>query len=141
MRGYDRYDVESLWGTGNAVITTVLAIVCAVLGGKLNVILLVGIAVQAVSFGGLAGAVRRLAGTWRFLEPGFDRSTMKEVFSFGIFTWFQTLNGIVLQQLDRLVVGAYLGAAAVGYYSVCLQLVQRLRQCSLEPAHLSFRSS
>jgi O-antigen/teichoic acid export membrane protein len=38
--------------------------------------------------------------------------------------WLQTLNGIVLQQLDRLVIGALVGAVAVGYYSVCLQLVQ-----------------
>jgi len=124
VRGYDRYDIESVWGTSNAVITTLLAVVCAMSGAGLNVILLVGITVQAVSFAGLAGAVRRLAQTWRFLEPGFDRASMKEVFSFGVFTWLQTLNGIVLQQLDRLVIGASVGAVAVGYYSVCLQLVQ-----------------
>ena len=49
---------------------------------------------------------------------------MKEVFSFGMFTWIQAINGMVLHQLDRVLIGTTMGPASVGYYAVSLQIVQ-----------------
>ena len=124
VRGYHRYDLESMWSVFNSVVSTLVAVVCVATGHGLNAVLAGGIIVLIVGTFGLANVAHRLVGRWHFLWLSLDRESMREVFGFGVFTWFQALNGIVLHQLDRIIIGASLGAAAVGYYAVCLQLVQ-----------------
>jgi O-antigen/teichoic acid export membrane protein len=57
---------------------------------------------------------------WKNLRPrpfGQDsRRVIREAFHFGLGMWFQYLAGKVLRVGDRFVVGAFIGAAAVGIY-------------------------
>lgn len=60
------------------------------------------------------------------LRPVLDRATLKEIFSFGIYSWVQGIGGILLGQVDRLLVASLLGTTALSYYAICLQLAQQI---------------
>lgn len=47
-----------------------------------------------------------------------DRATFKEMFSYGMWSWGQSLNGILSGQADRILVGILGGPALLGYYSI-----------------------
>lgn len=124
VRGFFRYDIEAVCGMANTAGATLFAFACVRLGHGLGVILAGTVAILAVCTAVLCAGTRAFTGTWRFLVPGGDRAALRESFGFGAFTWFQALNCIVVHQLDRVIVGALAGAAALGYYVVCCQLVQ-----------------
>jgi len=60
------------------------------------------------------------------IRPILDRATLKEIFSFGIYSWVQGIGGILLGQVDRLLVASLLGTTALSYYAICLQLAQQI---------------
>jgi len=124
VRGFYRYDIESTCAMLNTVGTTIFAVICVRLGYGLNMILVGTIGFLLLCAAGLCIATRSFVGSWRFMIPAIDRSSAKEIFGFGAFTWLQAVNCIVMYQMDRVFVGTFLGAAALGYYVVCSQLVQ-----------------
>lgn len=70
--------------------------------------------------------------------PSLDRAAFSEVFRFGCFSWLQALAGCIFNQADRLVIGALLGAPAVGYYSVCVQAAQPIHGLVAAALHFLF---
>jgi len=56
------------------------------------------------------------------LWPLFHRSATTALFGFGIFSWLQAIAGVIFGQIDRLLLGVSLGAAAVASYALCIQL-------------------
>lgn len=124
VRGFHRYDLESIWAAFNSIGATILAAGCVLAGKGLVAILIASFCVLSIGTIGLARVVKSLTGNWNFLIPSFDRTILREVFGFGMFTWIQTLNGMVLHQVDRIIIGSTMGPASVGYYSVSLQIVQ-----------------
>jgi len=68
-----------------------------------------------------ATRVRRILPETSFW-PSVDRSIWPKITSFGIFAWLQSLAALLFAQADKLIVGALMGAAAAGRYSVCAQL-------------------
>lgn len=66
---------------------------------------------------------RRLLGKvslWPIFQPDETRALL----GFGVFTWIQALGGVIFGQLDRVVLGVALGAAAVAPYTLCVQFSQ-----------------
>lgn len=47
-----------------------------------------------------------------------EKSTFNEMFSYGMWSWGQSLNGILSGQADRILVGILGGPALLGYYSI-----------------------
>lgn len=47
-----------------------------------------------------------------------EKSTFNEMFSYGMWSWGQSLNGILAGQADRILVGLLAGPAILGYYSI-----------------------
>ncbi|MFZ0037049.1 MAG: oligosaccharide flippase family protein [Candidatus Acidiferrales bacterium] len=66
------------------------------------------------------GVVRILPGISFKLE--FDRSLWHRISSFGMYSWLQSVAAMTFGQADKLIVGALMGAAAAGRYSICTQL-------------------
>jgi O-antigen/teichoic acid export membrane protein len=58
------------------------------------------------------------------LLPSFHRETISMIAGFGVFSWLQALAAVVFSQVDKLVVGVYLGAPVVAYYAICTQAAQ-----------------
>jgi O-antigen/teichoic acid export membrane protein len=56
------------------------------------------------------------------LMPGFDREAIQSLFGFGAFSWLQAVAGVVFSQIDRLLLGVFLGAGVVASYALSAQL-------------------
>jgi O-antigen/teichoic acid export membrane protein len=97
----------------------------------------------ATAFCTLAGLLlqlerlRRLLGT-QSLWPAFDRDAMRVLLSFGLFSWLQAVAGVVFSQVDRLMLGVSLGAAAVTSYALCAQMAQPVFGFSAAGLHFLF---
>jgi len=77
----------------------------------------------------LLGTCVQLHQLWRLLGklplwPAFHPTETRFLLSFGVFAWAQALGGIVFGQLDRLMLGVYLGAIALAPYALCIQFAQ-----------------
>ena len=55
------------------------------------------------------------------LRPTLDRACLSALLRTGLFSWLQALGGIVFSQLDRVVLGVAVGAAAAAPYLLCVQ--------------------
>ncbi len=84
----------------------------------------------------IAKVARLLDISW--VVPGFDREAMRALVGFGKFTWLQALSALLLGQVDRLVIGAALGAAAVSSYVMCVQLAQPVYGITAAGFHFLF---
>jgi O-antigen/teichoic acid export membrane protein len=66
---------------------------------------------------------------WRLLGkpslwPAFHPSETRLLLGFGVFAWAQAMGGIIFGQLDRVMLGIYLGAIALAPYALCIQFAQ-----------------
>lgn len=64
--------------------------------------------------------LRRLLGAQALL-PTFNGDHIRTLLHSGLFTWIQALGSVIFGQLDRVVLGISLGAAAVAPYTLCVQ--------------------
>jgi O-antigen/teichoic acid export membrane protein len=94
-------------------------------GRGLVAILAVQVAVNAVAVAAFAALARRLLPEIR-LRPGFDRATFRMLARFSLLKFANNVSTNTVMQIDKVLVGALLSLAAVGYYFVPLQLAQRL---------------
>jgi O-antigen/teichoic acid export membrane protein len=74
----------------------------------------------------------------RSLAPAFDRDAMRALLDFGAFSWLQAVSGVVFSQVDRLMLGVSLGAAAVASYSLCAQMAQPIFGFAASGLHFLF---
>jgi O-antigen/teichoic acid export membrane protein len=56
--------------------------------------------------------------------PLWQPRTLSGIAAFGTFSWLQAISGVVFSHADRFVVGFFMGAPAVAYYSLCVQAAQ-----------------
>ena len=75
------------------------------------------------------GAIPNFVGIVRWLPLGvggrFDRSLLKELFSYGGWVTISNLLSPILTTMDRMLIGSVLNAEAVAFYSVPFNLVSR----------------
>jgi O-antigen/teichoic acid export membrane protein len=90
-----------------------------------------------VSLGMQLVQLKRLLGA-HSLWPSFDRETTHALLGFGIFSWIQAVSGILFGQVDRLITGIYLGAAAVASYALCAQMAQPIYGIAASGLHFLF---
>jgi O-antigen/teichoic acid export membrane protein len=74
----------------------------------------------------------------RTLTPAFDRDAMRALFGFGAFSWLQAVAVLVFSQVDRLMLGVSLGAAAVTSYALCAQMAQPIYGFASSGLHFLF---
>jgi len=72
------------------------------------------------------------------LLPTFRGRQVRALLTFGGFTWIQTLGSIVFSQLDRLLVGLWLGSVIVTAYSLAAQLAQPIAGATAAALHFVF---
>jgi O-antigen/teichoic acid export membrane protein len=58
--------------------------------------------------------------------PLLSRDLFNTLFRFGFWSWLHGMSGILLHQLDRILVASLLGTAALAHYAICLQLAQQI---------------
>jgi O-antigen/teichoic acid export membrane protein len=72
------------------------------------------------------------------LLPAFDRDAMRALIGFGKFSWLQAVSGVIFGQVDRLMLGVSLGAAAVTSYALCAQMAQPIFGFAASGLHFLF---
>jgi O-antigen/teichoic acid export membrane protein len=121
QRAYERYDVAARFTIATRIATIGAAVVIAALGYGTVTIMLATLLVSAVSLG------LQMHTVWRHLAlesllPIWHWASASELFRFGCFSWLQGLVGLLTGQADRFLVGYLLGAQALAYYSICVQM-------------------
>lgn len=137
LKAYERYDISArvcivIKGLGVLSMVAlalysygVVAILLAAAGWTLVGLLL------------LAWQVRRLDSQMSFL-PVLDLKEWRRLASFGAFSGVQSIANVIFTQADRLIVGATIGPAAAGAYSICLQLVQPIQTICVQAFNFVF---
>ena len=121
QRAYERYDVAARFTIATRIATIGAAVVLAALGYGTVAIMLLTLLLALISVGLQAGTVWRQLGVHNLL-PSLQRTSVRELFSFGAFGWLQGLIGLLTGQADRFLVGYLLGTHALAYYSICVQV-------------------
>ncbi len=109
---------------GSRVVSVSLAVVLAARGLGLVAILWASLAIAIVSLlsqAWLAHTVLHHRGTWLATDI---RAGLREVSSFGAFTWLKSVLGVLFAHADRLLVAALLGTGPLAFYTLCNQITQ-----------------
>lgn len=126
MQGFERYDLSSKI---SMVVTTlfVSANVGLVLTG-FGVREMLTTTITIVFIGALVKAfiLKRQLVPSLVIAPLIDIPTLKEIFSFGVYSWIQSLSYMLLGQADKIIITSLLGPSALTYYAICLQLAQQI---------------
>jgi len=103
-------------------ITLGMAVILACLGQRMPSILTFTVLALA------AGVYLQFRSLRRFVQPGSLRprfhAETRRLLNLGIFPWLQALGGIIFGQLDRILLGVYMGTLAVTPYALCVQFAQ-----------------
>lgn len=122
-----RYDLNSKVNIATNLISSIVYTILAVYVGSLSVLviaLLVTSTIQVVL--NVIIAKRVLPGIqFRFQ---WEKESLRSVISYGFYSWMQALNSTLLTQADKLIIGWQLGLSALGYYTVCSQLVFKIHE-------------
>ena len=125
LRGLERYDLNARLATGGRALTLLICVALAARGAGVEAMVATTCAATALVAVLRALLVRRLVPGLR-LGPSLDREVLSEVLGFGVWSWFQTLAGLLFQNIDRVLIASLLGAAPLAYYTVCLQVGQQV---------------
>jgi O-antigen/teichoic acid export membrane protein len=137
MRAFEHYSpaVRIAMCSRIGVLIAAVALVArghGVVGIMLATICLFTLAAVAQGF-----AVRAVAGNIVLL-PSLNRETLSTIAGFGGFSWLQAVSAAVFGQIDRLVIGMFLGAPAVAWYALCAQAAQTIHGIVAAGFHVLF---
>lgn len=117
FRGFERYDISAQLST----ISKLTIIGCQVILVSLNyqiVEVFQGVALIMVLLIFIESIVVKLYFHNVSFRPYFDKSTFKEVFSYGLWSWLQSVFIIVASQLDKFAIASLVGLKILAYYSI-----------------------
>jgi O-antigen/teichoic acid export membrane protein len=123
IRAYERYEIAARITVVTKVVAIIAAVALVAAGFSILSILGTTLAATLASVVVLAISAKRLH-PGLSLVPGIDRRSWRELAHFGGYTWLQNLSGVAFDQMDKLMIGSFLGTPAVAYYVLCLQLTQ-----------------
>ena len=137
QRAFEHYAPAVRIGILTRVLTVVLSI-ALVLTGFGVVHLMLGTAVLSTLGAVFQGyALRRHLRPVSF-RPRFDPEAIRQLVSVGGFTWLQAVSGVFFSQADRLILGTMLGASAVAYYGISVQMAQPIHGITAAGLHFLF---
>lgn len=123
LRAFERYGPPVKLNVFLRAIVVITAVVLAALGKGVVAIMWGTLFWSALVVVMQARAARRVAGPFNVF-PTLQLGALREVFSFGCFSWLQALAGVTFSYADRFLVAAMMGTAPVGVYVLCVQVTQ-----------------
>jgi O-antigen/teichoic acid export membrane protein len=137
LKAHERYDISARVCIATKTLATISMVVLALYGYGIVAILIATAGWAVLSLFLLAWQVRRLDSHMSIL-PVVDLSEWRRLASFGAFSGIQSVANAIFTQADRLIVGATIGPAAAGAYSICLQLVQPIQTICVQAFNFVF---
>jgi O-antigen/teichoic acid export membrane protein len=123
LRAFERFGPPAKLNVFLRSIVVVSAVILTAMGHGVVEIMLATLFWSVVVVILQAIAARMVAGKFQVL-PTLRYSALREVFSFGCFSWLQALAGVTFSYADRFIVAALLGTAPVAVYVICVQAAQ-----------------
>jgi O-antigen/teichoic acid export membrane protein len=120
QRAFERYRASVQISTAVRLLTLATAALLALFGMRtVSMLVATGIFLAAGASVQLLQASRLLDGA--SLRPRFQPGEANLLLRRGVFVWMQAMGAVVFGQLDRILLGTYLGALVVAPYSLCVQ--------------------
>jgi O-antigen/teichoic acid export membrane protein len=135
QRAFEQFGSAVRINTGVRLLTLGTAAVLAVAGRHVVSLLLATAVALTIGTALQYRELCRLLGP-PVLRPMLDRASLKTLLHTGLFTWLQALGGVIFSQLDRVVLGVAVGAAAAAPYLLCVQFAHPI--AGLTGSALSF---
>jgi O-antigen/teichoic acid export membrane protein len=121
-RAFEDYRYTVRISTICRISTLGIAALLACLGQPMSSIVLATVLVLAI------GVYLQFRSLRPFLQPGRLRPRVhaetRHLLRLGVFPWLQALTSIIFGQLDRILLGVYVGTLAVAPYALCVQFAQ-----------------
>jgi O-antigen/teichoic acid export membrane protein len=121
-RAFEDYRSTVRISTVCRFLTLGLAAVLVCLGQRMTSILVATTLMLAVGVYLQFQSLRHVMGAG-WLRPVFHAETQR-LLGIGVFPWLGALGSIIFGQLDRILLGVYLGTIAVAPYALCVQFAQ-----------------
>jgi len=116
-RAIQRFDLATKLNIIIGTTLTLLIVLTVYLGYGLKQVVIINFLSSILSLIAYAAlAKRHLKGITISIQ--FDHSTFQKLFHFGIYALLATISSAILFQLDKLLIGSYLGSAFVAFYVV-----------------------
>lgn len=117
FKGYERYDSASIVSIISKFSLLIVQVISVSLGFNLVNLFSASFLLLSVMVAGELIFIRIKFKNISFL-PSVNRTSIKEIFSFGIWAWVQTLLSIIAGHADRFVVITLAGPKFLAYYSL-----------------------
>lgn len=122
-----RYDLNSklnmMFSLLTSIVFTGLVIVSSSLYTLVAALLISTILLTAIN----AAVAKRTVKDLRF-TMNLNKANFRKITGYSLYSFTQLIITTLNAQADRLIVGALLGTKALGYYTVCMQLVLKLNE-------------
>ncbi len=125
FKGYERYDVAAKISTIGKVTTLGANLILVLLNFSLIYIFIGSCMLTLAYLLVEAWLVYRFSNFKSFL-PSFEKLYIREVFSFGIWTWFQSILGIFSGQIDKFIVVSVSDIKTFAYYSIAFTIFTQI---------------
>jgi len=135
QRAFEQFGSAVRINTGVRFVTLIAAAALALAGRHVVSMLMMTAAALTIGTALQYRELQRLLGA-AALYPALDRAALHGLLRTGLFTWLQALGGVIFSQLDRIVLGVAVGAAAAAPYMLCVQFAHPI--AGLTGAALSF---
>ncbi len=128
LAGIQRYEVANGIAIGSNLLRAALTVGFLVQGGGLLALSAVMLASNILMSAAMAGACVRLLPWLSLGERRVDRAVLREVYTYGLWTFVIAAASRVLYDSDPILIGTFLPAATITHFAVANNLVRYLRQ-------------
>jgi O-antigen/teichoic acid export membrane protein len=127
FKGFERYDVSSIMSiiSKSLLLTTQFVVVYS---GHSLIYVFLASAVITIVIVILEYLFVKFSLTYLSFFIRFDRSTLKEIFSFSSWSWTQSVLGIIAGHADRFVVITFAGPKFLAYYALASTIGGQIHQ-------------
>jgi O-antigen/teichoic acid export membrane protein len=136
VKGHERFELAAKLEIACKLLIVSGNIVAAWAWHRVDAVLTIMVILVAAAVGVKALVASRLLGNAVMWPRWGDRVAVGSIMGFGAWGWVQGMAATLFAYADRLLVGALLGASALSYYSVCIQLAQQIH--AVPAAAMSF---
>lgn len=123
LRAFETYGSTVRIAISSRFAILAAAVVLAEYGRTVSWIMVATLLISTVGALAQALALRNQIGNFSPI-PSWHRETISNVAAFGTFSWVQAIASVVFSHADRFIVGFFMGASAVAYYGLCVQIAQ-----------------
>ena len=137
QRAFSRYGAAIQVSVTARLLSLAAAALVPLVSKTVSAVMLASLAITAPALVIQFRQLCRLLGV-SALMPSFQRAPTTSLLRFGIFTWLQSVAGLLFGQVDRLLAGVFFGAAAAAGYTLCTQLAQPVYGVAAAGLHFLF---